>query len=161
MPNVATLLKQEIRRLSRREGRAVALPLRKTLARQRRTLAALRRELARQQSEVARLARALRDRSGAAAVPAPEAQKVRFQPRGLRSHRARLGLSAGDYGRLLGVSAQTIYHWEQGKSRPRAAKRAALAALRAIGRREARARLQQSAKPAAKGSRQARRRSRR
>ncbi|WP_305017030.1 helix-turn-helix domain-containing protein [Mycobacterium tuberculosis] len=54
---------------------------------------------------------------------------VRFSAKGLRTHRARLGLSAVDFGRLLGVTAQTIYNWEQEASRPRAEQLARIAAL--------------------------------
>jgi len=48
-----------------------------------------------------------------------------------------LNLSAADYGKLIGVSALTIYHWESGKSRPRKAQLAVLTAVRGIGKREA------------------------
>jgi uncharacterized repeat protein (TIGR01451 family) len=68
--------------------------------------------------------------------------QTRFVPKGLRSHRARLGLSADEYGRLVGVSAQTIYSWEGETSTPRAAQRASLAAVRGLGKREAHARLE-------------------
>jgi DNA-binding transcriptional regulator YiaG len=71
----------------------------------------------------------------------PSASKVRFVPKGLRAQRSRLGLSAADYGKLVGVSAQSIYNWEQGHAKPRAEQLATLAALRSIGKRDARARL--------------------
>ena len=53
----------------------------------------------------------------------------------------RLGLSAKDYGRLVGVSAATIYGWEEGKSKPRAAALTGWANVRGIGKREAARRL--------------------
>jgi DNA-binding transcriptional regulator YiaG len=40
------------------------------------------------------------------------------------------------------VSPLTIYNWEHGKSRPRKAQLASLAALRKIGKREAKAELE-------------------
>ena len=58
------------------------------------------------------------------------------------AQRRRLKLSAQEFAKLVGVSAQTIYHWEQGKGRPRAAQFAALTSLRGIGLREARSRLE-------------------
>ena len=58
-------------------------------------------------------------------------------------HRERLGLSADDFGKLLGVSAQSIYNWEHENARPRAEQLANVAALRGIGKREAKARLDQ------------------
>ncbi len=57
--------------------------------------------------------------------------------------RERLGLSADDFGKLLGVSAQSIYNWEHEKARPRAEQLSKVAALRGIGKREAKARLEQ------------------
>jgi DNA-binding transcriptional regulator YiaG len=44
-------------------------------------------------------------------------------------------------GALVGVSAQTVYNWEAGKSRPRQQQLAAIAAIRKLGKREAQARL--------------------
>jgi len=61
----------------------------------------------------------------------------------LRSQRQRLGLSAANYGKLIGVTGQTIYSWEQETSRPRKHQFASIAALRHIGKREAQARLEQ------------------
>ena len=66
---------------------------------------------------------------------------LRFSPKSVRTHRTRIGFSAGEYGKLLGVSAQTVYQWERGKSRPRKPQLAALAKLRTIGKKEARERL--------------------
>jgi DNA-binding transcriptional regulator YiaG len=56
--------------------------------------------------------------------------------------RARLGLSAKDFGRLVGVAGLTIYSWESGKSRPRQKQLAGLAAVRHLGKREAGKRLE-------------------
>jgi DNA-binding XRE family transcriptional regulator len=157
MPNVAALLKEEITRLARKQVRGTAAALKKTTVQHRHAIAALRRQIEQLQRQVATLGRRL-EKGGAAAAPVPEKPKVRFVPRGLRSHRARLGLSAAEYGKLVGVSAQSIYNWEQGAARPRAAQLAALVALRGIGKREAQARLQQSASsPAQPRKRSARR----
>ena len=43
----------------------------------------------------------------------------RFRPDALHHHRVKLGLSAKDYGKLIGVSGLTIHHWEAGKVKPR------------------------------------------
>jgi transcriptional regulator with XRE-family HTH domain len=61
--------------------------------------------------------------------------------KGLVSLRKRLGLSAADLARLLGVSMQSIYNWEHKKASPRKEQVAAIAALRSIGRKEALRRL--------------------
>ena len=55
----------------------------------------------------------------------------------MKAQRSRLGLSAADYGKLVGVSGLTIYNWEHGKARPRKAQLATLVAARGIGKREA------------------------
>ncbi len=52
------------------------------------------------------------------------------------------GLSAADYADLVGVSAQTVYSWEQGKSKPRDTQLAALVAVRDLGKRDAWKRLE-------------------
>ncbi len=60
----------------------------------------------------------------------------------MASNRRRLGLSAAQFGQLIGASGQSVYAWEQGKSKPHAKNLAAIAALRGIGKREAEARLE-------------------
>ncbi len=67
----------------------------------------------------------------------------RFKPQGVRAQRTRLGLSAPEMGALVGVSAQTIYNWETGTSRPRAEQLAVIAVVRKMGKREVKARLDQ------------------
>ena len=66
-----------------------------------------------------------------------ESANIRYSPKSVISQRERLGLSVADYGKLVGVSAVTIYGWAQGKSRPRSAQIRALAEVRGIGKREA------------------------
>ena len=75
--------------------------------------------------------------------PDAGAKPIRFSAKGLHSQRNRLGLSATDFGRLLGVSPQTIYNWEQEAAHPRSEQLGKLAALRVIGKREAGERLKQ------------------
>lgn len=157
MPNVAALLKQEITRLARKEARGATHVLKKVSAQHRHAIAALRRQIAQLQRRLATLGRRL-ERGAGTAPPAPETPKVRFVARGLRSQRARLGLSAAEFGKLVGVSAQSVYNWEQGAARPRAAQLSALVALRGIGKREAQARLAQVGTQAAGRRRKVRRR---
>lgn len=145
MANLASALKAEITRLARREVKAHLEPLRKANAGYRRDIAALRRELAglsRQLKAAARPAAAARAKP---AAEEGEGRRLRFQAKGLKSHREKLGLSAAEYGQLAGVSAQSIYNWEAGKTVPRQAQVAALAALRGMGKREAAKRLEAAA----------------
>jgi DNA-binding transcriptional regulator YiaG len=142
MPNLASALKEEIRRLSRKEIKALVGSTKQAVAQYRREIAALKRQLADQQKQIKRLA-AGRVQS-AVAQDANEngtTETIRFSPKSVKAQRDRLGLSAKDYGKLVGVSLLSIYNWEQGKSRPQKAQRAALAAVRGIGKREAMAKL--------------------
>ena len=76
------------------------------------------------------------------AAPAKKTGRVRFSAKGLKANRERLGLSADNYGKLVGVSGLSIYNWEQGKARPRESSIEALLKIRGIGKREAANRLQ-------------------
>lgn len=42
-----------------------------------------------------------------------------FNGKAVKAERDRLGLSAANYGKLVGVSMLTVYNWEKGKSVPR------------------------------------------
>jgi DNA-binding transcriptional regulator YiaG len=141
MANIGALLKDEIARLSRKEVRKEVESVKKASSHYRRNIASLKREVAGLRREVARLA-GKAAKNGNGATPEAATAKLRFAPKGLRTHRLRLGLSANDYGKLAGVSAQSIYNWEQGLSNPRASQRIQLSALRSIGKREAQTRLE-------------------
>jgi len=144
MPNIGTVLRDEIAKLSRRETRRQVDPARKATAQHRRDIAELKRQVAQLERQVALLSR--RTLGPPAAAPSdPDAKPARFSAKGLRSHRSRLALSAGDFGKLLGVSAQSVYNWEHEQARPRGEQMAKLAALRGVGKREAEARLKQLA----------------
>ena len=142
MPNIATVLKEEVLRLARREVRRQTRPLRKASAQYRRDIAAMKRQVSELQRKVAPLERRVVKDVSLDAAPAA-AELVRFTAGGLRSQRSRLGLSATDYGKLIGVTGQTIYSWERQSSRPRKQQVARIAALRHVGKKEARASLEQ------------------
>ena len=141
MPNIASALKAEISRIARKEMRADIEPLRKASAHHRSAIAALKRQIAELERLVKRSAG-----SKASAHPADEesGRQIRFSAARLKSHRAKLQLSAKDYGALVGVSALTIYNWESGSTRPRASQLPVIAAVRQLGKREAQARLAQA-----------------
>ncbi len=141
MPNIAAVLKDEITRLARKEVNAQTRAIRKANAQYRRDIASLKRLTADLSKQVAYLERQERKRT-ATRAPAAVAEGKRFSARGLKTHRQKLGLSAADYARLVGVTAQTIYGWEQGKSRPRPGQLASLVAVRELGKREALKRLE-------------------
>jgi len=149
MPNIATVLKEEISRLARREIRSETTAFKKASSQYRRDIAELKRQLSNLQGKVSLLEKqVLRDVSSQ--VTEADVKGVRFTAKGLRSQRKRLGLSATDYGRLVGVATQTIYNWETGVSRPRKQQLPVLASLRNMGKREVQARLEQLTKSSRK-----------
>ena len=135
MPNIASVLKTEILRLARKEVRGEIESLKKSSAGYRSEIAALKRR-------VTDLERKANRNTAASTKAKPEAEsgdttRLRFSAKRLAAQRNKLKLSAADMGALVGVSAQTIYNWESGKSRPRPAQLAAIAAVRGMGVRQA------------------------
>jgi len=141
LSSLAKVLKDEILRLARKEARAEAASLQKASAQYRRDIAGLKRQVKSLEQRLAFLEKQERKRV-TADTPVEKAEQVRFSPKYVKSHREKLGLSAADYARLVGVSALTIYNWEQGKSKPRAQQLADWAAIRNLGKREARKQLE-------------------
>jgi len=140
MSKIVSVLKQEITRLARREVTAQTTALRKASAQYRRDIAQLKRQVDALSKRVAYFERLEKKRAKRAPLTSIEGK--RFSRRGLKAHRKTVGLSAADYATLVGVTAQTIYSWEQGKSKPRDEQLALLLAVRDLGKREAQKRLQ-------------------
>ncbi len=139
MANIASLLKSEISRIARKEIRAETETLKKASAQYRSDIAALKRRLAEQDRIIAKLRK--NKPASAANDKSVETSQLRFRAGGFASLRKKLGLSAADMGKLLGVSLQTIYHWEKGQSKPRASQLQGIAEVRKLGKRGAAARL--------------------
>ena len=146
MPNFAVVLKDEVRRLARKEIKAELAVTRKASAQYRRDIAELKRQMSALQRRIGAIEKQVqKDVPSPVAVAEADAERVRFTAKGLRSQRKRLDLSAADYGRLIGVTDQTIYNWEREAARPRKQQLAQIASLRGIGKKEARARLEKLA----------------
>ena len=143
MPNIASVLKDEVLRLARKEVRREVEGLKKASAQYRSDIAALKRQVAALEKQQARVEKKLPSKV-AAEVEGEGATRFRFSAKRLAAMRGKLGLSAGDKGTLIGVSAQTIYNWEAEKTRPRQSQLAAIAAVRKLGKREIKAQLSKS-----------------
>jgi len=153
-------LKEEISRLARKEVRQQTAGAAKTAARCERDIAALKRQIEDLQRKLSSLrtqdapgpaaskkttskkAATKKQTAKTASGSGKQSSRARFSAKGLKASRVRLGLSADNYGRLVGVSGLSIYNWEQGKARPRESSIAALMAIRGIGKREAAKRLE-------------------
>jgi hypothetical protein len=138
MPNIAAVLKNEISRIARKEVRAETESLKKQSTQYRGQIAALKRQVAGLETLLRRQSKGAK--AAAAAPPVDEDGArggLRFRSKGFAAHRQRLGLSAAQAGALLGVSGQTIYHWEGGKARPRASQLPRIDALRKLTKKSA------------------------
>jgi DNA-binding transcriptional regulator YiaG len=142
MANLAAALKDEICRLARKEIKSQVASTKKAVTQYRHEIASLKRQVQEQEKRIAFLEAQERKRLDDQPSRKPALAKARFSARSVKAQRDRLGLSALNYGRLVGVSAKSIYDWEQGTARPREAQREALAVLRGIGKREALAKLE-------------------
>lgn len=141
MANFAAALRAEISRVARKEAKALSEPLRKQVTTLRHDNAAHKQQRAKLERRVIELERIVRSARIAEAKPVDEDANLRFSPARLKRQRERLGLSAADFGALVGCSGQSIYLWESGKTRPRKPQLARIAVVRALGKREAQARL--------------------
>ena len=143
MPNFASTLKSEILRLARKEVRSETESLKKASAQFRSQIAALKRQVLALEKQQARIEKKLPGKVN----PVTEGEattRFRYSAKRFAAQRQKLGLSAGEMGSLIGVSAQTIYNWEAEKSRPRQQQLAAIAAVRGVGKRAIKAQLEQS-----------------
>ncbi len=142
MPNLNTVLGDEIRRLARKEIKIQTKSLVDAVSRYRSDISALKkqnRDLERRLNQVAK-GRAAAAKSVEADDDAP---RPRFSPGWVKKHRDKLGLSAADYGALVGVAGLTIYNWEKGTSTPRTKQLMAWSEVRTLGKREAMKKLEE------------------
>lgn len=147
MPNLANVLKAEITRLARKELRVAVEGLRKTAAAQRSEIASIKKKVTELEKQLKAASRRTASSSRGSALlqptEAPEADNsaLRFRAAGMAANRKRLGLSAADFGLLIGASGQSVYLWERGTAKPGKRNLAAIASLRGIGKKEATHRL--------------------
>lgn len=132
-------IREEIRRLAKRE---IRLAFKKTLKGRgaaRRTMANLKARMRAAEQQIKILAKRI-PQPGPEKVDPREAKKARVTGKGVRALRRKLRLSQAAFGKLLGVSALSVYKWEkrEGPIRMRTATRASFLAARSLGAREAR-----------------------
>lgn len=137
MPNIAKLLKDEIQRLARREIKLSVSGLRKDNVALKRTAADLKKRMAKLESVNKRMVKAQAISSDAPAQ-ASNGSKARISGKAIRSIRTRLGLSQGDFARLVGVSSQSVFHYEHaiGRLKFRGDTKERIVAIRDMGKRK-------------------------
>lgn len=138
MPNVASVLKEEITRLARKEVKLQTESMRKTSVAYRKEIAVLKRRVSVLERDVKKY-----KKPGTQTPRSVETQTdaLRFSPKGLLSNRKRLALSQADFAKLIGVTPASVARWEGGTSRPRKSQLQAIAKVRGLGKREAMKRL--------------------
>ena len=136
MGKIEQTIKSEIVRLARKQLRATCVPL----AREVRQLKRIVRELRRTVHPLKALGAELEAQRAAELAKleaAPEeVRAARLSPRLIRKLRQKLGISQSALATLVGVSAGAVAFWEQGRARPREQTKAALVALRKLGKRD-------------------------
>ena len=143
MPSIATLLREEISKIARKEVQDQVRELKQTVRKQRDAIARLEKQLGRAKAKAATKPAAAKP---AAAKPAAKVRKpagdtdrrkqLRIAPNTIKKHRKRLKLSQADLGKILNVSTNTVLRWEAGTSKPRSKHLPGLDQLRTISKRE-------------------------
>ena len=136
MPNISSLLKDEIIGVARKEIRSEVASLRKTVTAHRSDIAALKRRTFGLEKEVRELLESKHKSAPPATVDDPN-NPIRFSASNLALQRTRLPLSAAGCGLLVGASEESICNCEAGKAQPRAGHLATIALLRALGKKTA------------------------
>lgn len=138
MGKVEEAVRSEIMRLVRRELRGVVLPLGREVRQLKRGLGRVSKSVARLERVAAAQVREAEASKARLEVPEEEAKRARLSAGLIRKLRTRLGITQGQLAVLVGVSPGAVTQWEMGVISPRGQNRAALVALRRLGRREVR-----------------------
>jgi DNA-binding transcriptional regulator YiaG len=150
MPDLNKPIREEITRLTRKELKQALQDQKKTNTALKKSLASVKAECAELRREVKAIQKRLPKPPPAEKTPEVADDKLkRFRPtsKTVKTIRAKLGVSQADLAKLLNVSGQAVYIWErkEGRLQLRGNAKASLFALRTIGKREAKARLGDSA----------------
>lgn len=135
-----SLLKTEMARQAKRSLKADMADVTKKLNAQRKEIIALKRQLADLTKAIKKMGR-LASKSPSRVEAVDSDQKLRFRASGFASLRKKLGVTQSEMARLVGVSTITVLKWEKGATRPRAAQLAGIAAVRKMGKRQVRDKL--------------------
>ena len=144
MPNLATLLKEEISKIVRKEVQDQVRELQKTVREQRDALARLEKQRGPAKAKAAAKPAAAKPTAAkpvakvrkAPAGTGDKRKQIRISPNTIKKHRRRLKLSQAELGELLNVSTNTVLRWEAGTSKPRSKHLPGLSQLRSMGLRE-------------------------
>ncbi|MFH0920809.1 MAG: hypothetical protein V1913_10650 [Fibrobacterota bacterium] len=145
MPNLSQILKAEISRIARRETKSFVNPLRASNFTLKKAVAELKRKVTVLVSENKRLSAFCNNTRSQVEVKPEDIQNARITVRSVKALRKKLGLSQTAFGKLLGISGQSVLIMEKktGRLKLRSSTLASLLSIRGIGRREAKKRLEE------------------
>ncbi len=161
MPNVASVLKEEISRLARKEIRSATETTRKDVVRLKRTVTEHKRRIAALEKENRRLAGITNPMREEMVKPEEEeVKKARITGTMVENLRSKFSMTQAEFGLLVGVTPVTVLKWEHtdGRLSPRGGSKAALVELRKLSKREAQERLEEAVAAQKKASKKKRRR---
>ena len=143
MSKLMIAMKDEIRRIARKEIKSSIGGLKKDRSMLRRAVAELKRQVKAGRKTVDALAEAVARQAQQVALPETREDKARITAKGVRALRRKLKLSQADFGKLVGVNGITILKWEHqsGPLKLRQMSRQAYLAIRSIGVKEANLRI--------------------
>ena len=136
MGKLETTIKLEIERLAKREIHKVSVPLKRDVRSLKNAVSELRKALLPLERFTADRQKELAKREICLEVSPEELKKSRLSPRLIKTLRKKLRITQKELAILLGVTVGAAHQWEIGKFTPKADKKAALAALRKLGRTE-------------------------
>ena len=136
MPNI---IKDEVRRIAKREINVAVKGLKKDTARLKRSNADLKRRVARLEKTVARQRAVLGQvgRQSLQQVDRKALEQSRFTKNTVAALRKRLSLTQGEFAKLVGASIGSVVNWEKGAI-PRDEQKAKILGLRKLGARQVR-----------------------
>jgi len=143
MPNIASILKSEIARISKREARKAVEKIHAQNVSLKKTISGLKDRIATLEKENIRLKTIERKVDTITPRNTEEIEKMRITAKGIRGLRKRLSLTQFEFGKLIGTSTQTVYNMEnkEGVLKLRNATKKAIIDAREMGAREAKQKL--------------------
>ena len=136
MGKIEETIKSEIIRLARKELNATIVPLRKEVRDLKRTVSRLEKSVSAMEKSVGETQRKQLRKKSELTASEREIQASRISGRVIKNLRKKLGISQGTLAILLDVSLSAVASWESGRIRPRGKNKAAIVALRKLGRRD-------------------------
>lgn len=137
MPNFQQILNEEVRRLARKEIKAQAAPMLKTVSDLKQQVRELRNQIKTLNEQILKSQDQTDIRKAAEAEEASPAEKqIRLTAARIRSCREKLGLSRKDFADLIGTTFVSVSNWENGKTIPRLSQKKKIVAIRDMGKRE-------------------------